>query len=109
MGRGPTPQSLSPVQQPDAAVPRFDANVETYPSFLSEQADMSVVVEHEVVESLLLADYSPPLRPEQVRRCLIDCILEFEGASVRTYLPVLIEREARVRLRALLNGRRLSP
>lgn len=108
MRRGPTAQwLLSPVEQPDAEVPLLglDANVEMYPSLLSERDDLSVVTEYEVVESLLLADYSPPLQPEQVRRCLVDSILDFEGASVRTYLPVLIEREARVRLRALVNGR----
>ena len=107
MRPGQTAQwSPSPVQQPVAEVP-LGADVETYRSGSGERADLSVVVEYEVIEILLLADYSPTLPPEQVRRCLVDCIVEFEGASVRTYLPVLIEREARVRLRALLNGRRL--
>ncbi len=46
------------------------------------------------LEAQLIARFSPPLRPEEVQRCLIDCIASYESARVRSYLPVLIEREA---------------
>jgi hypothetical protein len=53
----------------------------------------------EHVEAHLVAKFSPPLRPEEVRRCLFDCVASFESARVRLYLPVLIERDATERLR----------
>ncbi len=43
--------------------------------------------------------FCPPLRAEEVQRCLIDCVANYESARVRSYLPVLIEREATKRLR----------
>ena len=40
--------------------------------------------------------------PEEVRRCVVDCAAMFDGARVRTYLPVLIERAAADRLASML-------
>jgi hypothetical protein len=41
------------------------------------------------------------LHPDQVRRCLLESVAEFDDARVRTYLVVLIERAATERLRVL--------
>jgi len=59
----------------------------------------------ERLESQLLAEFSPPLRPEDVRRRLFDCIASYQSAVVRSYLPVLIERTTRQQLRALVTRR----
>ncbi len=53
----------------------------------------------EQLEAQLIAMFCPPLRAEEVQRCLIDCVANYESARVRSYLPVLIEREATKRLR----------
>jgi hypothetical protein len=53
----------------------------------------------------LNAEFSPPLRPEQVECCLVDSIRSFETATVRNFLPVLIERAARDRLAELAESR----
>jgi hypothetical protein len=59
------------------------------------------------VEARLVARFSPPLPPEAVKRCVLDCAAMFEGARVRTYLPVLIERAAADRLAEVIeDGRR---
>ena len=52
------------------------------------------------LEARLLSRFSQ-LHPEAVRRCLRDSMTQFEGARVRTYLAVLIERAATDRLRVL--------
>ena len=57
------------------------------------------------LEAQLIAMFSPPLRPEEVQRCLFDCVARDESAHVRQFLPVLIEREARQRLRDLVRSR----
>ncbi len=57
------------------------------------------------LEAQLIARFSPPLRPEEVQRCLIDCIASYESARVRSYLPVLIEREATGRLLEMSRSR----
>ena len=57
------------------------------------------------LEVQLIAAFSPPLRPEEVQRCLIDCVARFESARVRQYVPLLIERNARQRLRDLSRSR----
>ena len=54
------------------------------------------------VEMRLIAMFTPPLRAEQVRRCLFDAASEFADAVVRVYLPVLIERAATARLQRLV-------
>ena len=48
----------------------------------------------------LVARFSPPIRPEEVERCLDSCVARFESARVRTYLMLLIERDAEDCLRA---------
>ena len=52
------------------------------------------------LEARLIATFSPPLRPEQVQRCLLDAAARFGDARIQTYLPVLIERSATDRLRS---------
>ena len=52
------------------------------------------------VEARLIARFSPPLRPEDVQRCLLETIVSFQDARVRTYLSVLVERVAADRLQA---------
>ena len=54
-------------------------------------------------EALLVARFSPPLRPEDVERCLFECAAEFHDARVHTYLPVLIEKAAVERLRTAVD------
>ena len=66
--------------------------------------DREELVDYPVVEARLLAKFSPPLDPDEVRRCLRDCSAQFEDARVRTYLPVLVERAASARLRAVIDG-----
>ena len=46
------------------------------------------------LEARLMTRFSPPLRPEQVQRCLVETVVRFDEARVRAYLPVLIERAA---------------
>ena len=59
----------------------------------------------EHLEAQLIARFSPPLRAEEVQRCLIDCVARYESAPVRLYLPVLIERDATERLRDMSRSR----
>jgi hypothetical protein len=54
------------------------------------------------LETRLIARFSPPLRPEEVQRCLIDAVASLATARIQTYLPVLIERAATDRLRLAL-------
>jgi hypothetical protein len=58
------------------------------------------------LEQRLIARFSPPLRPEAVQRCLVETVLRFEGARVRTYRSVLIERAATDRLRTAVGEAR---
>jgi hypothetical protein len=51
------------------------------------------------VEQRLLSRFSPPLRPEDVRRCILEATARFDTAVVRSYLMLLIERDAVDRLR----------
>ena len=62
--------------------------------------DMYESREFRQLEQRLMAQFSPPLSAEEVSRCLVECIRRFEGARVRTYLWVLIERAATDRVRA---------
>jgi hypothetical protein len=57
------------------------------------------------VEDRLIARFSPPLRPEQVQRVVLDTIARFDGAPVTTFLPILIERAAADRLQAAIERR----
>jgi hypothetical protein len=52
------------------------------------------------LEARLIDRFSPPLRPEQVQRCLVDTIARLNDARVSTYLPVLIERAVTDQLQA---------
>ena len=61
------------------------------------------MVEH--LEAQLIARFSPPLHQNEVQRALIDCAASYESARVRSYLPVLIERDATRRLRDLSRSR----
>jgi hypothetical protein len=57
------------------------------------------------VEARLIARFSPPLRPEEVERLLLDSVARFDGARVTAFLPVLIERAAVDRLQAAIDTR----
>ena len=77
------------------------------------QSNMSLLEPHEPqvaspVEQRLIAEFCPPLRPEEVQRCLADAAVAFQDARVTTYVPILIERAAVERLRLILR-RRTSP
>ena len=52
------------------------------------------------LKARLIERFSPPVRPEDVERCLHSCIAMFETARVRNYLLLLIERVATERLLA---------
>ena len=60
------------------------------------------------LETRLIAQFGPPLRPEDVQACLIDCVARYESARVRQYLPLLIERDARRRLGELSRARMIG-
>ena len=54
------------------------------------------------LEARLLAEFSPPLSPEDVQRCLIDPSRDVRvGPRVRAYVPVLVEREVTELLRRM--------
>jgi amphi-Trp domain-containing protein len=56
------------------------------------------------LEACLLTEAgSDPGRQEAVRSCLATAHARFAGATVRTYLPVLVERRARELLRSVLS------
>jgi hypothetical protein len=59
----------------------------------------------ERLETQLIAEFSPALRPDEIRRHLLECVASYQAAVVRTYLPMLIERETRERLRELVTSR----
>jgi hypothetical protein len=60
------------------------------------------------LEAQLIARFCPPLAPEEVQACLIDCVARFETARVRQYVPLLIERDARQRLGDLSRARMIG-
>ena len=74
---------------------------------ISTLTDVDSLESHKLehLEAQLIATFSPPLRPEEVQRCLFDCAARYESARVRVYLPVLIERDATKRLRDLSRSR----
>jgi hypothetical protein len=51
------------------------------------------------VERRLIAEFSASLPAEEVQRCIVDVVARFDGAPVRIYMTVLVERIARERLR----------
>jgi hypothetical protein len=53
------------------------------------------------VERRLIADFSPAIRPEEVQRCVRDVVARFDAATIRKYVPLLVERIARGRLQAV--------
>jgi hypothetical protein len=55
----------------------------------------------EWLEARLMDEFSPPLRPEGVQRCLFACVTRYQSVAVDTYVPLLIERDARRQLRVL--------
>jgi hypothetical protein len=61
------------------------------------------------LEQRLIDRFSPPLPPDQVRRAVLEATARFDTAVVRTYLPLLIERDAVTRLRAALEATALRP
>jgi hypothetical protein len=52
------------------------------------------------LERELVAEFGPSLGPETVVQCVADAVACFAGARVRTYVTLLIRREATERLRA---------
>lgn len=58
--------------------------------------------DHRRLEREMRRRFSPPLRPDQVERCVDDCVAQYEHATVRTYLSILVERAAVSRLRRLV-------
>lgn len=52
------------------------------------------------LERELVAEFGPSLGPETVMQCIADAVACFAGARVRTYVTLLIRREATERLRA---------
>ena len=53
------------------------------------------------IEGRLMAEYGPSLGPDAVMRCIGDAIGHFDGAPVRTYVVLLVERWAAARLREM--------
>ena len=76
---------------------------------LAPEPDASDMGDLERLETQLIAEFSPPLRPDEVRRRLLECVASYRSAVVRTYLPMLIERGTRERLRELVASRQAQP
>jgi hypothetical protein len=55
------------------------------------------------VERRLIAVFAT-IEPDEVRQCVRTAAQAFEGAAVRSYLPLLVERRAATELRALASG-----
>ena len=54
------------------------------------------------LEERLIARFSPPMRPEDVERCLTETVVSYQDARVTMYLAVLIERAAVDHLQAIV-------
>ena len=54
------------------------------------------------LEATLIDRCCPPLRPEDVQRCVVASVVRFADARVHAYLTLLIEREAMSQLRELI-------
>jgi hypothetical protein len=57
------------------------------------------------VERRLIAEFSPSVPTEQVRRLLEEAVGRFAAARVRRYVPLLVEKAARQQLRAAYRAR----
>jgi hypothetical protein len=55
----------------------------------------------QATERELVREFGPVLGEERVRSDLQDVVHHYDDAPVRTFLTVLVEREARARLRSL--------
>ena len=66
---------------------------------VSAAVDEREVAELVSIEGRLLAEYGPALGPDAVMRCIADAVGHFEGAPVRTYVMLLVERRATAQLR----------
>lgn len=55
----------------------------------------------EATERALVQEFGPVLGEDRVRSDVQDVVHLYDGAPVRTFLAVLVEREARARLRGL--------
>ena len=51
------------------------------------------------IEGRLMAEYGSSLGPDAVMRCIADAVGYFDGAPVRSYVMLLVERWAAARLR----------
>jgi hypothetical protein len=58
----------------------------------------------EATERELVREFGPVLGEDRVRSDLQDVVHLYDDAPVRTFLAVLVEREARARLRSLSAG-----
>jgi hypothetical protein len=67
--------------------------------------DSGDVRDFDQLEKRLVAEFFPPLAPQEVRGRLLACVAYFDAAVVRTYLPLLIERTTREQLCALAASR----
>lgn len=50
-------------------------------------------------------EYDDRVDPDEVERAIVECSRDFSDARITTYVPVLVEKQVRDRLRS----RRLSP
>jgi hypothetical protein len=62
------------------------------------------LVDFERIETGLIAEFCPPLTPDEIHRCLVTSVSKFHSGSVLNYLSILVEREAREQLRALVEN-----
>lgn len=58
----------------------------------------------QATERELLREFGPVLGEDRVRSDVQDVVQRYDDAPVRTYLAVLVEREARARLRSVSAG-----
>ena len=58
----------------------------------------------EATERALVQEFGPVLGEDRVRSDVQDVVHLYDDAPVRTFLAVLVEREARARLRGLSAG-----
>jgi hypothetical protein len=73
----------------------------------AEPGEGTTTTELGCAERRLVERFCPPLREADVNRCLMEAWLALADAPVRRFVPILAERLARERLRALADpGRR---
>lgn len=58
------------------------------------------------VEEHLVTRFCPPLRREEVQRCLTACLAAYESARVRAYVALLVERDATAQLELIVDSPR---